>query len=1017
MGRLRRYLNVISECFYRFADYRAAVSQTFQSKGRRKTMPFIAVLLLIFSLTLGAAPALADLWVLGPSADTAALASSPDYATEVLNNPWDFNDSSDLANYIYDSDNGGTAWVADGLLHIKNGGFAHLLSPAICDTNLVGKTGARFPIDTTRYRYLTVRLYTDKASNLRVVVNTSCNYFPTFWETVPITTSAGWGTYVIDMQTVGHIDNNGQAWGSQPVTGLRLDPGVEGVETDIDWVRLAAEPVDGYTLSYSYRDMGRPFVLFLDGDQNPGNGFERLLSEPSVQKSAVTITDRGLYPGSSYYVVGAESADFASLFLNPWDMASVDDLSVAAAMTLSFDSGWLHGITNATGGPYFFLNQHGHNLDAQIFHYLTLDFSTSYWGDVLVYFWGPEGQFKGATAIPSVGANKRQEETIDLANVPGWSGQIAGLQLAFGNNATFDIYSVGLRSDGPGGPDPVESFVSSPAPLHINSPPLLRLLQPDDKGGEDFASTVLANPWNMEDTGDVYMAFNSQNTRILPNNFVVGLQGDFYGAASINGNGDPHQVSLYNLTDPSHMLDAARYHNLSWRMLVDRNQDVVTGSVSRVVWSVNGDADGKYYNSEDIVVLNGWNEYTLDLRAALLEKQQHPAGSYPVPPWRGLVNYFRVDSHEFSVETPFYFDYIRVTADDEANSRFALAVEAGDSDSPAKNVTVSFFMNSQHSTSGGTAIGSLSLDQGRVLLWGTSAVPDGSYWIYAVISDGLNSNTRLSGGPVTISHSRPQNAAAPVLSVDTPGEGATLYNTFIATGFALDDIQLAAVNVLVDGVFVQSFLPDRFNAQAQAAYGTWAESGNSGFRTLIDLSSIQPGPHTLQFTAYDTAGNKIESPLRHIIHAFGPDPAPPPEPTPTNADPITVSPDGHPPVQKLTLKLKAALALRKRSASFQINGGSGCAVVNLIAAETKKALDSAPQILTNVTGTDSLKWSAQKLKGVKLQKGQKAVKVYVAAGCDGRRASAIRTLSPSRIGGSKAKNLMAWLNSLKKKLK
>ena len=52
-------------------------------------------------------------------------------------------------------------------------------------------------------------------------------------------------------------------------------------------------------------------------------------------------------------------------------------------------------------------------------------------------------------------------------------------------------------------------------------------------------------------------------------------------------------------------------------------------------------------------------------------------------PWGGTVKLFRIDPHEFTAQREFFFDDVKLAADDEANGSFAITWSAADPDDAA----------------------------------------------------------------------------------------------------------------------------------------------------------------------------------------------------------------------------------------------------------------------------------------------------------------------------------------------
>ncbi len=103
------------------------------------------------------------------------LAAGPDYATEVLGDPWDMSNAADIGLSPYETGHWATFSVSGGLA----GGTTALTPGGAADTSISflhrgywglinpGKNGRNFPIDTNRYRKLAFRMSSDWQARFR----------------------------------------------------------------------------------------------------------------------------------------------------------------------------------------------------------------------------------------------------------------------------------------------------------------------------------------------------------------------------------------------------------------------------------------------------------------------------------------------------------------------------------------------------------------------------------------------------------------------------------------------------------------------------------------------------------------------------------------------------------------------------------------------------------------------------------------------------------------------------------
>ena len=306
------------------------------------------------------------------------------------------------------------------------------------------------------------------------------------------------------------------------------------------------------------------------------------------------------------------------------------------------------------------------------------------------------------------------------------------------------------------------AFSYSPGYFRVNAVPVLRITRPSEEGSDrDFISVSFDDPWDMGNPEDVEHTERVENGQftLIDYEDLAGRQyfsQSVYYGESTNVTppsvGDPNVFFLHFLyRGGSCPIDTDRYHNLVFKMGVAGPQSVSDGSVSRVMWRRNDETVENV--TEDIVIrhLDGrWvmNKIVLDLKTIPLEEG---SGSPSHSGWTGYVDSFRIDPHEFSSSRAFFFDEVRITSDWTADDTFEIEWEFADGDGSA---SVSLYRDTDNTGFDGSLIASnLPCSPGTgSYLWDSSAVPEGEYWIYAVVDDGLNQNQCYSGGPVIVDH-------------------------------------------------------------------------------------------------------------------------------------------------------------------------------------------------------------------------------------------------------------------------
>jgi parallel beta-helix repeat protein len=121
--------------------------------------------------------------------------------------------------------------------------------------------------------------------------------------------------------------------------------------------------------------------------------------------------------------------------------------------------------------------------------------------------------------------------------------------------------------------------------------------------------------------------------------------------------------------------------------------------------------------------------------------------------------------------------------------------------------------------------------------WSSASVPDGPHSLQARAFDGAANVGVSAAVVVTVANNvPPADTQAPSVMLGAPVGGATLSGPISVWATAADNVGVAQVDLLVDGVVV-------------------ASDGTSPYSWGWSSSSVADGSHTLQARAYDAAGN------------------------------------------------------------------------------------------------------------------------------------------------------------------
>lgn len=946
----------------------------------------------------------ADVTIGAPSPLTAN--SCDDYFVNELNNPVDMSDNADVNNFFKDQDIKGITGLS-----MSNGVFSgttvagstslfYLWSPYVCGSYPVGgrfgaKTSLGYdhvinftPALANKYNRLSVRMYhpavvAGSGASVRVRYDRDCSYGNKLSVSAANGLKEGWHTYTFDLRQAPSAGDS-TPWISGDVTGLAIEPTQQGnAQVRVDWVRLedaASCASANISVSYSATTTNNNDLMrfYLDDDTNPLNGYVKAftnLPQAASGNGTVTLSELTAVPPGSYYVTVVQDSDLATLWGgNPWDFGSNDDVSATGDISgVSYSGGALNGTTSTSDGNIF-LKLPG-NFAAASYSKLSIRITGASIGDPSVpvrLLWN--GGFKDlrTTDVEYQGNGLWH---VDLSGTAGWAGTIDTfiVRPAIQAGRSFSLDFVSLRSSGfdTSRTTSTPQIFASNDRLRVNAPPVGQLTKPNFHSGETL------RPWNMN-TGDFVLLTNLQ-PGVDPNfpseNYcsylpdvrkVDGLRGDFFKGANEAGNGDPNPHSVFPLfTDNPITFAASEYKNLCYKMLIDKEFSLRDGHHGRVLWE-----NSTSYTSEDLTAIfdrwsgSRWYEYCMDMSKLPID------GQTTNPGWNGTVTKFRVDPHEWShsflndditvppdavpISVPFYYDYIKLRKAASAKRKHTLVYDVTDTDDASP--TVSFFANTSRSTSGGTAIpeGNLSCS-GRVCVWDSTHLANGSYWIYARVNDTRNSTAFLSAVPVVVDNSSSSTLSAPDLVLERPTDGMAVCNDLQLKGYAVQpdngaNVPVQIVQVLVDGRFLATIDPVEFSPAAKAAYSS-SDASNTGFNRLLDVSGLTTGAHTVSVTAYGVHGATT-------VRSFAITKQTSSCPTPAiDADPAgapIVAPVGPPPGAGVNISMNVTPS--GNNLHYDVSGiDNKCTQVRLKITDTSSKLNTGPfTFIQTITDTSRL---------------------------------------------------------------
>jgi hypothetical protein len=240
--------------------------------------------------------------------------SGPDYATTVFGNPWDMSDAADVQPTV--TDHFTTPSFSGGIMTATN-------TTDDPNVNLLFHSNNGVPIDTSRYRYLTIRFQVDGPYDLGAgsVARFLWASGPAITTNLPFLVWPGMNSYTIDLATLTTAPDGGleadpgaESWTAANKTHFRFDPHEfpQARTFHIDDVKLTAKPAGSgiFTIGFQGADAdgdAATVSLYYDTDSNPNNG--RTLIASGIPQSAGQFNWNTAGVPFGEYFIYAESSD------------------------------------------------------------------------------------------------------------------------------------------------------------------------------------------------------------------------------------------------------------------------------------------------------------------------------------------------------------------------------------------------------------------------------------------------------------------------------------------------------------------------------------------------------------------------------------------------------------------------------------------------------------------------------------------------------------------------------------
>ena len=281
------------------------------------------------------------------------------------------------------------------------------------------------------------------------------------------------------------------------------------------------------------------------------------------------------------------------------------------------------------------------------------------------------------------------------------------------------------------------------AKLAVTKAPSGYFTAPTQMSGQEYSSSVVKNSWDMSSASDLVNLDVSvphilrQFTQPIFSNGVFSALADPIGT---NAFGTDAQVHL-NVSQTS-PIDTRKYRYVSYRIMLDETQyptiadKVFWGFVTRVVfWTNDIMIDGVRPPAH--VTYEGWHTYTYDMKGSNAGEGLLEAG-VPYGASNSL-SHMRIDPMETTDPTWFNIDWIKLNAENTPTDNiYKISWFTQDTDSAA--VSIKIYYDNNATGYNGKLITSYSnvAPGSRYHKWNTSGIAKGNYYIYMVVSDGVN---------------------------------------------------------------------------------------------------------------------------------------------------------------------------------------------------------------------------------------------------------------------------------------
>lgn len=311
-------------------------------------------------------------------------------------------------------------------------------------------------------------------------------------------------------------------------------------------------------------------------------------------------------------------------------------------------------------------------------------------------------------------------------------------------------------------------------PFVINGKPYMKFTSPSRTSGREYARDDRGNAWDMSQASDIDN-FTNPFPGQVPDSLALGFHNQTFQNGLFRATSD--DASGGTIVDTNLLLDVPANKSIATKLYryfchkiqidsanVTRDANPATlsatGWVARFTWQRGAEVSTLGQTQDHLMyershtfpdTANGFITYCMDLWS--------DANIETGPSWRSLnrATIARYDPLEATPETNFAVDHLGLYAENETNlsRRFRMRWKAVDPEGDP--LTIRIYYDDNQTGFNGTLLGisnsaAVNTKTGweSFLDWDATSLPDGTYYIYARLSDGTNSTFHYADVPVYV---------------------------------------------------------------------------------------------------------------------------------------------------------------------------------------------------------------------------------------------------------------------------